>query len=91
MAAASDFRCGSILIVPGDNTTKVSEACGAPQSIRKSIVRIPRKGSRYQYEIHFEVWSYDRGPYEFVRSLTFREGILERVEEGTYGGGNTPR
>ena len=32
-----------------------------------------------------EQWIYNRGPKQFVRFLTFRDGILVEIDEGTYG------
>ena len=35
-----------------------------------------------------ERWVYDRGPRQFVRYLTFEDGVLVAIDEGSYG---TPR
>ena len=35
--------------------------------------------------VTYEVWTYDRGASEFVRTLTFTRGILREVEVGGYG------
>ena len=32
-----------------------------------------------------DLWSYDRGPSEFVRTLAFRDGVLSDVTVGSYG------
>ena len=84
VARSDDWRCGTRLISAGDSTEIVVQACGAPTKIRTSTVRGRKKGG-FQYTTHFEVWTYNRGPYEFVRNLTFREGLLEKIEEAYYG------
>lgn len=84
IAHADEVRCGTRLISPGDSKEAVAQSCGVPTTIRASTIRGPKKAG-FQYATQFEIWTYDRGPYEFVRILTFRDGVLERIEEGRYG------
>jgi hypothetical protein len=34
----------------------------------------------------YDLWTYDRGPSEFIRTLIFTRGVLREIEVGGYGG-----
>ena len=81
--ADDGLRCGQWIVSTGAPADDVVKKCGPPTQASRRIERHrTRYGSR---QVMFEVWIYDRGPNEFVRTLTFENGILERIETGDYG------
>jgi hypothetical protein len=77
------LRCGEWLVSTGASAQDVAKKCGAPSQASRRIDRYrTRYGSR---QVAVEVWIYDRGPNEFIRTLTFEDGILKRIESGDYG------
>ncbi len=67
----SSLRCATELIVIGDPSFRVEEACGKPDYVR------PAPGG--------SVWIYNLGPTEFVYYLSFDRGELRRLQAGGYG------
>ncbi|MCS4502562.1 DUF2845 domain-containing protein [Arhodomonas aquaeolei] len=79
---ATGLRCGSRLIQPGDSTLRVARHCGEPDYIEhRAEAFVPGTG----YVSDVEAWYYNRGPQQFLRILTFRNGELVREETGGYG------
>jgi hypothetical protein len=76
-ACADALRCGVYLVRTGDPTAEVEQKCGPPTS-RQSI-----RGRRGRRET--EIWTYDLGPTEFVRTLVFGGGVLAAIIVGGYG------
>jgi hypothetical protein len=82
-AAALDdsFRCGVHLVNVGDSEEAVVEKCGRPT---KSI----RKTARWQdFTTTVDQWTYDLGPTQFARILTFdvTANRLMTIVLGGYG------
>jgi len=67
-------RCDPEVLRPGRRTFEVLTACGEPFS------RDLRPG-----QAEAEIWTYDFGPWSFVRHLEFEGGQLTRIRTGSYG------
>jgi hypothetical protein len=83
-ARADDgLRCGEWLVSVGATQTEALKKCGPPSQARRRVERYrTRYGTR---QALIEEWTYDRGPGEFIRTLTFEDQILKRVDTGEYG------
>jgi Protein of unknown function (DUF2845) len=87
-AVGSSFRCGSRLIGPGQTTNDVYALCGDPteRDVATELVTFRvAPDVAVTRPVVVDVWTYDRGPQQFVRFLTFRNGVLVDVDEGSYG------
>jgi hypothetical protein len=83
-AAAEDgMRCNGDLISLGDGEAVVQQKCGAPTRSERRDQQAYVRG-RYLHSV-IDTWTYDRGRSEFVRILTFVDGVLRAVELGDYG------
>jgi hypothetical protein len=86
--AGSSLRCGNRLVSDGAPIDEVFRRCGEPtfRSFSTEFVSFETpSGVVVTREVPVETWTYNRGPREFVRYLTFRNGHLVRVVEGDYG------
>ena len=98
--SASDFRCGSDIISPGDREFDVLKKCGNPDNVEVwEEVRIKRDlgahlflpgeeppGFVFAKElVTVEEWEYNLGPGRFIRYLTFENGRLIKITTGDYG------
>ena len=83
-ARADDgLRCGEWLVTVGAGKPEVAAKCGAPTHVEtKQHVSRTRYGTR---RCVVELWTYDRGPSEFVRTLAFENDLLVDVGVGDYG------
>lgn len=82
------FRCGNRLVTDGDRIEEVFRRCGEPtfRSFSTDFVSFETApGVVVTKAVPVETWTYNRGPREFVRYLTFRDGRLRRIDEGAYG------
>lgn len=86
--AASSWYCGSRLVGEGQSIVEVYDLCGEPtaRTAMTEFVTV-RVSPRVAVTraIPVEQWTYNPGPTQFVRYLTFREGTLVEIEEGGYG------
>lgn len=95
--ASSSFRCGPNIVRAGDTTAEVLIECGPPTY--KEITKIeterdyretfPFAGPYDEVTQIVEAWYYNCGPHKFIKILTFRGGILRRVDTGDYGSGES--
>ena len=94
--ARDNFRCSGRIIEAGQTQDYVLKKCGQPSYIDKKSEkfaadfrhRYPENQEGYNYiirENRIEVWTYNRGPSQFVRYLTFRNGKLTDISTGDYG------
>lgn len=86
--AGSSLRCGNRLVSDGDAMDEVHRRCGQPtfRSVSTEYVSFDTgAGVAVTRAVAVETWTYNRGPREFVRYLTFRDGRLVHVTEGDYG------
>ncbi len=84
----ASFRCGSRLVGPGQTTNDVYALCGDPteRALATELVTFRvAPDVAVTRPVVVDVWTYDRGPQQFVRFLTFRDGVLVDVDEGSYG------
>jgi hypothetical protein len=83
------WRCGNRLVATGDSFGEVLFRCGEPAfraaSTEVVTVRLA-SGVEVSRIVGVETWTYDRGPRELLRHLTFRDGCLIRIAQGSYGG-----
>jgi hypothetical protein len=98
--SASDFRCGSHIISPGDRKFDVLRKCGNPDNVEvREEVRIKRDlgaqlflpgeeppGFVFPRElVTVEEWEYNLGPQRLIRYLTFENSRLIKITTGDYG------
>ena len=98
--SASDFRCGSDIISPGDREFDVLRKCGNPDAVDvRQEVLIKRDlgahlflpgeeppGFLFAKElVTVEEWEYNLGPRRFIRYLTFENSRLIKITTGDYG------
>lgn len=78
------LRCGARLVSAGDREYSVRKKCGAPTSAQR-WVDYRDDGTANGRTVLVDVWTYDFGPTQFIRILTFENEILRNVEAGDYG------
>ena len=94
--AGSDFRCSGRIIEVRQTRDYVRQKCGPPNNIEERTENLarafnhsyPENHEGYNYIINenkIEVWTYNLGPTQFVRYLTFRNGALIDIRTGGYG------
>jgi hypothetical protein len=82
------LRCGRMLVQVGVPKSAVVRECGPPTvrgPVRRLVTWLPSDYGWQEIVTHIESWRYDRGPNEFVRVLTFKDGGLATIELGNYG------
>ena len=95
----ASFRCGREIVRVGDTTMEVLLKCGLPtfKELRKVVTkgsyveRLPNgSGGGYDEVTRIvETWYYNCGTHQFIKILTFRGGILEKIDVGDYGSGES--
>jgi len=78
-ARADAFRCGERLVNLGDRIGEVTLKCGPPTFAEQ------RQETRGSDTVTIETWTYNLGPRDFVRTLTFVGGSLTKIKAGDYG------
>jgi len=82
-AHADVLRCGERLVDVGATIGEVKLKCGSPTARdRRSETR---GSSDHFFTVTIDTWTYNFGPHDFLRTLTFVEGRLRNIEEGDYG------
>jgi Protein of unknown function (DUF2845) len=84
----ASLRCGSWLVQVGARLSDVLAACGPPtdRSPTRHVVTFQQTGlGLEEIVIHVKRWLYDRGPGQFVRVLTFRNGHVDTIALAGYG------
>lgn len=87
-AAAGSLRCGARIVDPGQTIDEVYALCGEPSARAAATEFVTVRVSRdiaVTRPVTIDAWFYNRGPKQFVRWLTFRDGLLVAIEEGAYG------
>lgn len=97
---ADAFRCGSRIVVEGDDISHVHHICGEPSTVQHwTEVRVRpvyyswhndyrhryRRITRLPVEIQVEEWTYNLGSRRFMRRLRFENGVLVDIRELRYG------
>jgi hypothetical protein len=86
--ADDSMRCGPDLVWLGWTQSRIQSVCGNPTySERREI-----NGRRRAQQTHqiIDIWTYDRGPSEFVRSVVFTDGTATGFGVGDYGSAKSP-
>ena len=86
--AASSWRCGSHLVGRGTVIGEVYDLCGEPMDRSTSTEFVTVRLScdvAVTRAVQLEAWVYNNGREQFMRYLTFRDGILVGIDEGGYG------
>jgi len=92
-APAYAFRCGTRVITAGDPADKVLHFCGSPVSVQTRRAERPyidEIGRSYLYrglieEVVIEEWTYNLGPYQFMRLVRIENGRVVEVKPLGYG------
>ena len=82
--ADDSVRCGEWVVSLGASEGEVWHKCGAPTETYTDTEYVTGSdGIAVAYTI--DRWIYNRGPYEFMRTLSFRGGSLVCVHVGGRG------
>jgi hypothetical protein len=87
-AEPHSWRCGNRLVGIGQTTVQVHWLCGDPAERSTETVYVTERVARdvaVTRAVAVEAWLYNRGPKQFLRLLTFHDGTLVTIDEGTYG------
>ncbi len=82
------FDCNNQIVSIGDTKVEVRAKCGEPASkevFNEEIITKIEPNARHKVLAAVEEWTYNLGPQQFIRILTFRSGRLVKVETGGYG------
>jgi hypothetical protein len=96
-ARADSLRCGTSVVSDGATQAEVSQKCGAPES-RNSRLEVVSEEARqagstagssttttHSVTRNIEEWTYNFGPGQFMRLVTFVNGRLSTVQSLGYG------
>lgn len=79
------MKCGNRLVSIGDTKAEVVAKCGEPffaDLVATEITSLEGSSGQGSVEVAVEQWTYDPGPKRFMQLLTFRAGVLEKIESG---------
>ena len=65
------MRCGNKLVEKGDSVVTVKALCGAPASVEQSYT------PNY---VPMEIWTYNRGPQQFLVTIRFINGTVVEIK-----------
>jgi hypothetical protein len=74
---ARSMRCGNELVRVGDPTIELLQRCGEPDL--KELLNTDG--------LIVEKWTYNCGSLRFMRIITLKGGVIERIELADYGSG----
>ena len=74
---ARSIRCGNELVRVGDPTIQLLQRCGEPDL--KELLNTDG--------LITERWTYNCGSLRFMRIITLRGGVIQRIEAADYGSG----
>ena len=81
--ADDGLRCGQRLVSVGELEDAVAAKCGPPARATQHVEWCDDSDACIRVTV--DLWTYDRGPTEFVRTLRFENAILRHVFVGDYG------
>jgi len=64
------MRCGNKLIEKGDSIVTVKALCGVPASVEQSYT---------PDNVPMEIWTYNRGPNQFLMTVRIINGIVVEI------------
>ncbi|MCG6936310.1 MAG: DUF2845 domain-containing protein [Proteobacteria bacterium] len=86
---AGSLRCGSKLVSIGDSSFRVQSLCGEPSAKEhvavneKAVVQGNDQGVQESRKtVKVEKWTYNFGPGQLLKILTFSDGTLTKIESG---------
>jgi hypothetical protein len=89
---AHAFRCGTRIIGRGDHVTKLLEFCGEPANVQSRYAQRSLVGNfgrvyipSYVEEVLIEDWTYNRGPYQLMRTVRIENGVVTEIRNLGYG------
>jgi len=74
---ARSIRCGNELVRVGDPTIELLQRCGEPDL--KELLNTDG--------LIVEKWTYNCGSLRFMRIITLKGGVVEKIERADYGSG----
>lgn len=74
---ARSIRCGNQLVRVGDPTIELLQRCGEPDL--KELLNTDG--------LIVERWTYNCGSLRFMRIITLKGGVIQRIESADYGSG----
>ena len=86
---AGSLRCGSKLVSIGYSSFRVQSLCGEPSAKEhvavneKAVVQGNDQGVQESRKtVKVEKWTYNFGPGQLLKILTFSDGTLTKIESG---------
>lgn len=82
------FRCSGELVSEGDSKLSVLDKCGEPALIDRwpeEIIDFPDTDFEHRLGRINERWIYNFGPSQFLRIITFKDGEVFNIENGSRG------
>jgi len=79
--------CRNGIVSRGDLMAQVIQKCGEPaQKFQREEARVSRGVRHTDFEkVTVDDWTYNFGPNEFMYSIQFENGRVERIESLDYG------
>lgn len=81
--ADDSLQCGNRLVTMGDMKSEVFVKCGSP-AFQEKRTEVRQQG-RTLVSVTVDVWTYNLGPYMFMRTLTFENGRLREIQASSQG------
>ena len=80
-------RCDFNSFSLGSTSVEVRAKCGVPDSQEQRYETVTEKiaGGRRQVSVNVDEWTFNLGPTQFMRILTFRNGVLVDISTGERG------
>lgn len=80
-------RCDFNSLSLGSSSAEVSAQCGKPDAQAQRYETVTEKiaGGRRQVSVSVDEWTFNLGPTQFMRILTFRNGKLVNISTGERG------
>ena len=80
-------RCDFNSFSLGSTSAEVRAKCGVPDSQQQRYETVTEKiaGGRRQVSVNVDEWTFNLGPTQFMRILTFRNGVLVDITTGERG------
>jgi hypothetical protein len=85
---ADSISCDRGIVSNGDSAVDLIVKCGQPEwkdTRTEEIVEKTGTDARRTTTVTVEDWTYNFGPYQFMRIVTVRNGVVAEVRTGRYG------
>jgi len=87
-SSADSISCDRGIVSSGDRAGDLLVKCGEPEwrdSRTEEIVERFGVETKRTTTVTVEDWTYNFGPYQFMRIVTLRNGVVSEVRTGQYG------